>query len=169
VDIPVPPKPKVDYQYVQTVNYVNKPDVNQTHIQMGHIGGQLNSPDYPALVIMNQILSTERMFKVIRTQEGLTYAPWGYYGADYDHLGIFDCGTQTKSRSTVYALRLMLKEVKRMTEEPVTDEELARAKDTYLNSFVFNFDTKSKIVNRMMPTTTTRWISSTKSRTRSRR
>jgi predicted Zn-dependent peptidase len=151
-EITMPPKPKVDYQYVQTVNFVNKPDVNQTHIQMGHIGGQMNSPDYPALVIMNQILSTERMFKVLRTQEGLTYAPWGYYGADYDHPGVFNCGTQTKSQSTMYAIRLMLKEVKRITEEPVTDEELTRSKDTYLNSFVFNYDTRSKTVNRMMTT-----------------
>jgi zinc protease len=149
-EVAVPAKPKVDYQYVNTVNFVSKPDVNQTHIQMGHIGGLMNSPDYPALVIMNQILSTDRMFKVIRTQEGLTYAPWGYYGAEYDHPGVFNCGTQTKSQTTVYAIRLMLKEVKRMTEEPVTDEELTRAKDTYLNSFVFNFDTRSKIVSRMV-------------------
>jgi len=31
----------------------------------------------------------------------------------------------------------------------VTDEELARAKDQYLNSYVFNFDSKSEIVNRL--------------------
>ncbi len=148
--IELPAKPKVDYDYKYTVNYVQKPDLNQTHIQMGHIGGMMNDPDYPALTIMNQILSRDRMFKVIRTQEGLTYAPWGYFGAEYDHLGVFNCGTQTKSQSTVYAIRLMLKEVKRMTEEQVTDEELVRAKDSYLNGFVFNFDSKAKIVNRMM-------------------
>ncbi|MDZ7262075.1 MAG: insulinase family protein, partial [candidate division KSB1 bacterium] len=148
--IDFPPKPKVDYQYKYTVNFVQKSDLNQTHIQMGHIGGLMNDPDYPALTIMNQILSYDRMFKVIRTQEGLTYAPWGYFGAEYDHPGVFNCGTQTKSQSTVYAIRLMLKEVKRMTEEEVTDEELTRAKDTYLNGFVFNFDSRAKIVNRMM-------------------
>lgn len=145
-----PEKPKVDYRYRYTVNFVQKPDVNQSHIQMGHLGGLLSDPDYPALVIMNQILSMDRMFKVLRTKEGLTYAPWGYFGADYDHPGVFNCGTQTKSQSTVYAVRLMLNEVKRMTEEPVTDEELQRAKDSYLNSFVFNFDSKSKIVSRLM-------------------
>lgn len=145
-----PSKPEVNYEYRYAVNFVQKPDVNQSHIQIGHIGGLLSDPDYPALVIMNQILSTDRMFKVLRTKEGLTYAPWGYYGADFDHPGVFNCGTQTKSQSTVYAIRLMLNEVKRMTKEPVTDEELQRAKDSYLNSFVFNFDSKSKIVQRLM-------------------
>ena len=142
--------PKVDYQYRYTVNFIQKSDVNQSNIQMGHIGGLMNDPDYPALVVMNQILSMDRMFKVLRSKEGLTYAPWGNYGADYDHPGVFSCGTQTKSQSTVYAIRLMLNEVKRMATEPVTDDELALAKDSYLNSFVFNFDSKSKIVTRMM-------------------
>ncbi len=143
-------KPEINYEYKYTVNFINKPDVNQSHIQMGHIGGVLSDPAYPALVVMNQILSTDRMFKVLRTREGLTYAPWGYYGAEFDHPGVFNCGTQTKSQSTVRAVKLMMDEVKRMTEEPVTDEELQRAKDSYLNSFVFNFDSKSKIVQRMM-------------------
>ncbi len=145
-----PELPKVDYEYKYTVNFIQKSDVNQTHIQMGHIGGLISDPDYSALVIMNEILSFDRMFKVLRTKEGLTYAPWGYYGADYDHPGVFNCGTQTKSQTTVYAIKLMLNEVKRMTEEPVTDEELQRAKDSYLNSFVFNFDSRSKVVERLM-------------------
>ena len=44
----------------------------------------------------------------------------------------------------------MLEEVKKMTESEVTDEELAIAKDSYLNSFVFNFDSKGEIVRRLM-------------------
>jgi len=143
-------KPEVNYQYRYTVNFVQKSDLNQAYIQMGHIGGLMNDPDYPALVIMNQILSWDRMFKILRTQEGLTYNPWGYFGAEYDYPGIFSCGTQTKLKSTVYAIRLMLKEVKRMTEEEVTDDELIRAKDNFLNSFIFNFESKEQIIDRMM-------------------
>ncbi len=148
--VTIPAKPQVAYQYRSAVHYISKSDVNQARIQLGHIGGMLNDPDYPALTVMNQILAMDRMFKVLRSQEGLTYSPFGYFGANYDHPGVFACGTQTKSQSTAYALRLILKEVKRMTEEPVTDEELAKAKDSYLNSYVFNFDAKAKVVNRMM-------------------
>jgi zinc protease len=99
---------------------------------------------------MNSILSFERMFKKIRTDEGLAYAVWGSYEADYLVPGVFSSGAQTKSESTVYAIELMLKELKRITEEEVSDEELAKAKDQYLNSFVFNFDSRAKIVNRLM-------------------
>ena len=144
------PWPKVNYEFKSTVNYIEKPDVNQSNIVLGHIGGLMNNPDLPALNIMNQILSFERMFKRIRTDEGLAYSVWGDYGASYIYPGIFSCGAQTKSQSTVYAINIMLQELKKITEQEVTDDELAKAKDGYLNSYVFNFESKSQIVNRLM-------------------
>ena len=148
--VKISPLPKVDYEYKHTVNFINKPDVNQSNILIGHIGGLMENPDYPALSVMNSILSYERMFKKIRTDEGLAYSVWGSYGANFSVPGVFSSGAQTKSESTVYAIELMLKELKRIIEEDVTDEELAKAKDEYLNSFVFNFDSRAKIVNRLM-------------------
>jgi zinc protease len=44
----------------------------------------------------------------------------------------------------------MIKEVEKIRESEVTDEELALAKQSFLNSFVFNFDSKGEIVNRLM-------------------
>jgi predicted Zn-dependent peptidase len=144
------PWPTVSYEFKSTVNYIEKPDVNQSNIMLGHIGGLLNNPDLPALNIMNQILSFERMFKRVRTDEGLAYSVWGDYGANYVYPGTFSCGAQTKSQSTVYAINIMLQELKKITEQEVTDDELAKAKDGYLNSYVFNFESKSQIVNRLM-------------------
>jgi predicted Zn-dependent peptidase len=63
---------------------------------------------------------------------------------------MFYAGCQTKSQSTVYAIRAILKEIEKMKTEEVTDEELALAKDSFLNSFVFNFDSKGEIVRRLM-------------------
>jgi len=146
----VPPVPTVAYQYDFSVNYVHKPDVNQANIMLGHIGGELRNPDYPALVVMNEILSLERLFKRVRTQEGLAYSVWGRYGADYDHPGVFSCGCQTKSQSTVKAIRLILEEIEKLRTSEASDEELARAKDSFLNGFVFEFDSKAKIINRLL-------------------
>ena len=39
----------------------------------------------------------------------------------------------------------ILKEVRRITEEPVTEDELRVAKEGRLNSFAFNFDSTGKI------------------------
>ncbi|MCU0235723.1 MAG: insulinase family protein [Acidobacteria bacterium] len=146
----LPALPAVDYEFKSTVNFIEKSDVNQSNIMVGHIGGLLNGPDYAALSVMNRILSFDRMFKRIRTDEGLAYSVWGYYGAGYKVPGVFSAGAQTKSGSTVKAIGLMLEEMKRMRSEEVGDQELKRAKDQFLNSFVFQFDSRAKIIRRML-------------------
>jgi predicted Zn-dependent peptidase len=149
----IPELPKVDYKFDRSVYLVNKEDINQTHIMIGHIGGLLNNPDYPALVVMNNILGgsfTSRLFKTVRSRLGLAYSVFGRYGANYNYPGMFYVGGQTKSETTIQAARAMLDEIRKMRESEVTDEELTLAKESYLNSFVFNYDTKAEIVNRIM-------------------
>jgi predicted Zn-dependent peptidase len=153
VDMELPKAPQVQYEFRPTVNLVRKDDINQTVIYLGHVGGLMSDPDYSALTVMNHILGrgfTGRLFKNVRSRLGLAYAVWGRYSAEYDHAGVFYVGCQTKSEATVRATRAMMREVKRITESEVTDEELALAKESYLNSFVFRFDSKDKIVERLM-------------------
>jgi len=153
VDLDLPEVPKVQYEFRKTVNVVRKDDVNQSNVYLGHIGGLMNDPDYFALIVMNRILGggfTGRLFKNVRSREGLAYSVFGAYSANFEYPGEFYVGCQTKSQSTVYAIRAMIKEVQKMQQAEVTDEELALAKDSFLNSFVFNFDTKGEIVNRLM-------------------
>ncbi|MHC4535275.1 MAG: M16 family metallopeptidase [Planctomycetota bacterium] len=153
VDMELPKVPTVEYEFPQTVNVIRKDDVNQSNIYLGHIGGLRSNPDYFALILMNRILGsgfTSRLFRNVRSREGLAYSVFGIYSANYDFPGLFYVGCQTKSEATVKAIRAMTEEVRKMTESEVTDEELALAKDSYLNSFVFNFDTKGEIVGRLM-------------------
>ena len=145
--------PKVNYEFRKTVNFIQRDDVNQTNIFMGHVGGLRNDPDYFALVLMNRILGsgfTSRLFKEVRSRQGLAYSVFGYYSANFDHEGIFYIGCQTKSETTVQAIRALIAEVEKMAESEVTDEELELARASYLNAFVFNFDSKGEIVNRLM-------------------
>ncbi len=153
VEVTLSPVPEVKYEYRPTVNAVRKDDMNQGIIRLGHLGCLMNDPDYHALMVMNQILGggfTSRLFKNVRSRQGLAYSVGGAYAADYDHPGMFVLSCQTKLKSTVHATEAILAEVKKMTQEEVTDEELALAKDSYLNSFVFNFASKGQIINRLM-------------------
>ncbi len=153
IDLDLPTKPEVDYSWPSTVNLVTKPDLNQSNIYLGHIGGLISDPDYPALTVMNQILGgsfTGRLFKNVRSRQGLAYSVFGSYSSSYGHRGIFYMGCQTKSESTVHAIEAIRTEATKMTEEEVTDEELELAKESYLNSFVFNFDSTGEIISRLM-------------------
>ncbi len=143
----------VDYRFRDTVNLIEKDDVNQTNIYMGHIGGLMSDPDYFPLILMNRVLGigfTSRLFREVRSRQGLAYSVFGAFSADFDHPGLFYVGGQTKSETTVRAIRAMIEQVRKMTQAEVTDEELKMARESYLNSFVFKFDSKGEIVNRLM-------------------
>ena len=153
IDLDIPQTPNVEYEWSSTVSLVARPDLNQSNIYLGHLGGLMSDPDYFALTVMNQILGgsfTGRLFKNVRSRQGLAYSVSGGYSSDFDHPGIFLMGCQTKSQSTVHAIRAMIDEAKRIAAEEVTDEELALAQESYLNSFVFNFDSKGEIISRLM-------------------
>ncbi len=137
----------------RTIAFVEKDDVNQTQIRIGHLGGRIDDPDYFALSVMAEILGggfSSRLFQTIRTQRGLAYHASARWGAGYDYPGSFAAASSTKSESTVETIRGILEEIERMVREPVTEEELRLAKDGILNSFVFNFDGTGEIVSRLM-------------------
>ena len=144
-DKPTIPDPK------PMVALINKEDVNQTNIRMGHVGWLRSNEDYPALVVMSQILGigfSSRLVNSIRVEKGLAYSVGCNYGAGYDVPGVFLIACGTKSESTVAAVEAILAEAQRMRTEEVTDEELKQAIDGFMNSSVFDYDTKSKILGR---------------------
>ena len=151
--IDFPPEPEVKVDLKPSVNLIRKTDVNQTNIRIGHIGIRRDNPDYFALQVLNEILGggfSSRLFKKVRSELGLAYAVWGAFIANYDHPGLFFAGCSTKSASTCQAIKAVINEIKKIVEEGVNDDELKKAKDSILNSFVFNFDTKREIVERLM-------------------
>jgi len=149
----LPELPKVDYHFRPSVHLVKKEDINQTNIRVGHSGGMMNDPDYFALTVMNSILGRSfsgRLFKEVRSEQGLAYHVGGGYQCNFDYPGLLSLNCETKSQSTIQAIKSMMEEVKRISQQEVSDEELEMAKNTFLNSFVFQFDNKGKIVNRLL-------------------
>lgn len=152
-DVTLPPLPEVPTDWKASVNFIAKDDVNQTNLRMGHLGGRRDDEDYFALQLMSEVLGggfSSRLFRRIRTELGLAYGVSASWGAGWDRPGTFSIFCNTKSESTVQAAEAILKEVRRITEEPVSEEELRVAKEGILNSFIFNFDSKAKLVQRLM-------------------
>ncbi len=86
----------------------------------------------------------------MRTQLGYAYDVSSSWAADYDHPGVFQITSSTKSASTAATIKAIDAEVARIRTQEVTEEELQSAKDTVLNGFIFNFDTPSKTLNRLL-------------------
>lgn len=150
----VAPKINVPVVAPQTpsLSYIEKKDVEQTFIIAGQLGLRLDDSDYPAIYIMSDILGggfASRIFVKVRTEKGLAYAAGGRMVAAWDHPGAFYFFTSTKPSTTAEALATVLEEIRKIREAPVTDDELKRAKDGYLNGYAFEYDSTGKIVNRL--------------------
>ncbi len=131
------------------VYFIEKQDVNQSNVQIVGLGTDRRNPDVPALAVMNDILGGgfgSRLFQKVRTELGLAYAVGGGYGFSYDHPGTFRVVVMTKSASTVDATKAAEAEIAGLTSRPFTGAELNRAKDDILNSFLFLYDTREKVL-----------------------
>lgn len=148
-EVKLPSIPEQKY----SVNQIEKNDVEQTFIFMGQLGLRYDDPDYAPTYIMTEILGggfSSRLFKKVRTEMGLAYGAGSYIAPEFDHKGMFYFYTSTKPSTTSKALSAMLDEIKKIRETPVTDDELKVAKEGFLNRFAFQFDSTSKLVNRML-------------------
>ena len=132
---------------------VKKDDVNQSTISMLDLGVERSNPDYFALTVMNEIFGggfSSRLFNDLRTTKGLAYSVGGGVGYSWNHPGITNLEMQTKSSSTVEGILGLDGEMEGLLKSPPTDEEMKRAKDNILNSFIFQFDTPEKVLREKM-------------------
>lgn len=148
----LPADPEI-YDFPRTVNIVDKDDLTQTTVMMGHKGIRADSPHYAGVLVANRILGggfATRLFNEVRSRQGLAYSVGSSPGTGFRFPGLFMAFTMTKSESCEKATSAVLTEIQRMLDEEVTDEELERAKDGILNSEVFSYDTKREILSRMV-------------------
>lgn len=133
--------------------FVEKGDVNQAYVSMGHLGIERKNRDYYAVTVMNEVLGgsfASRMFSNVRSKKGLAYNVFGSLGADFVMPGLLRAGLQTKSSTMAQGVEAVKAEIEGIVARPPDDDELRRAKDAILNSFVFNFDSRTKILNQQM-------------------
>ncbi len=144
--------PAVSQAKLGGIFLVDQPQLTQSYVQIGHLGGQFNSPDYPALDVLNGVLNGfgGRLFNSVRSRQGLAYSVYGSWSPRYDYPGVFFAGGQTRSEATVPFIKGIQTEIEKLKSELVTPAELAYAKDSVLNSFVFNFENPSQTLSRLM-------------------
>jgi zinc protease len=147
--------PKVAYRESPNpgVFFIEKPDVTQVNIAMAHLGIEQKNPDFFPAQVMNAVLGggfSGRLMNQIRTKKGLAYGVNGGLGAAFNRPGLMRLGMQTKSVSVFDAIAALKEEVAGIISNPPTDDEMATAKDSILNSFIFNYDSRAGILSQQM-------------------
>ena len=135
------------------VHLISK-DTSQTHLRAGRLSVKETDADYISLVVANDILGGNsligRLFNEVRTKRGLAYSVGSELSTGIYDQGMWLVWAETKLPSTKEVLGQLVANIERMRTEPVSDAELTQAKDSYVNSSVFDVSSSSKIVSRLM-------------------
>jgi zinc protease len=152
---PAAKDPDIQFTPAKPGNYVvEKTDVNQSNIYLVGLGTTRKNPDYYAISVFNEAFGggfSSRLFSDIRTTKGLAYAVGGGIGTGWDRPGMLRLIMSTKSESTVESIQALDEELSDLAaKRPINDEEIKRAKDAILNSFIFRFDSPEKVLQEKM-------------------
>ncbi len=145
-----PPIPTNEMMAAPGIYVVDK-DVNQGRVSIMLPGIMRNNPDYLPILIMNDILGgggfTSHIMSSVRSDEGLAYSAYSSFPGGAYYPSVFTGGFQSKSRTVAYATSIVLREIKKMTDTPPTEQELTTAKRGWVERFPNNFATKAQIAN----------------------
>ena len=142
-DATVPAVPAPADEPRQGLYGVDKPDVNQGRVSIGHLGTTRDSPDRYPLIVMNDILGgggfSSRLLTRIRSDEGLAYSAASSFGMGTYYDGLFRVAFQSRSETVARAAAIVLEEIERIRSEPVTDDELQNSIASFVETFTRNF------------------------------
>jgi predicted Zn-dependent peptidase len=141
-DKPVP-VPKPNHTPKPGIYMVDKKDVNQGRVRMGHLGTLITNPDHIALSIMNGVLGgggfTSRIMSRVRSDEGLAYSAGSAFHHGVYYEGSFLAAFQSKSPTVAQAVAIVREEIEKLRTGRVSQEELETEKNQVIESFPNRF------------------------------
>ena len=148
---PVAEVPTPSHQPRPGVYGVDKADVNQGRVSIGHLGTTRDNPDRYALMVMNDILGgggfSSRIMTRIRSDEGLAYSAGSSFGMGTYYDGVFRAAFQSRSETVARASAIVLDEINRIRSTLVTEEELCTSIASFVETFSRSFSSASATAN----------------------
>jgi zinc protease len=128
---------------------IDRPDSVQTTVAMGDIAIARTSPDYPAMVVMDQILgagASSRLFLNLREAKGYTYGVYSSFTAR-KYAGPFRAGGDARTDVTEGAMTEFWNEFKRIRDEQVPASELDDARHAVVASFALSLEHTDQLLD----------------------
>jgi predicted Zn-dependent peptidase len=141
VSDPPPPTASLD----PGLYHVEK-DIPQGRVNLGLRSIRRDDPDYFPMLVMNRILGgggfTSRIVSRVRSDEGLAYSAGSAFMPNVYYPGEWRASFQSKSPTVALAIQIILDEVNRIRNEPVSDDELETAANALIETFPRRFESK---------------------------
>jgi predicted Zn-dependent peptidase len=125
----------------------------QSTIIVGFFAPEKKSDDYYPFTLLDFIVGSggfrSRIFSEIRSNLGLAYSTGSYYEGRTGY-GVFGAYAITKSDATGVVLSRLQDILQDVTRRKVEEEEIAWAKRSIVNSFIFSFNSTDMIATQQM-------------------
>lgn len=131
----------------RSIEIVAKADAPQSELRIGHVGIPRSHSDYFDIVVMNSVLGglfSSRINLNLREEHGYTYGASSYYDWRRQS-GPFVISTAVQSEVTSQAITETLREVERMQQEEVKEDELTLATSYLSGVFPIRYETTASI------------------------
>ena len=139
-----------DAQYTQ-INFVDMPNAVQSEISVQNLVDlKMKDEDYLDALIANRILgggAQARLFLNLREDKGYTYGSYSGIGDNKYGPTTFRATASVRNMVTDSSVVEILKEIDKISSQPVTAEELANAKAKYVGNFVMALERPQTIAN----------------------
>ena len=147
---PAPPTPAPPDRRIALVD---RPDLVQAQILVGHEGISRTNPERLAASLMNTVLGSggfsSRLLNRVRAEEGLTYSVYSYF-ALRRHPGPFVVSTFTRVAEVRRVVDLLLSELSRVRSDPPSEQEVTNAQSQTAGSFSLGLETSSAVTSSLV-------------------
>jgi zinc protease len=126
---------------------VDRPGAGQSEIRVGRLGISHADPALARARLVGAYFGGSfgsRLNKAVRVEKGRTYGAFGGFTPSR-FAGAFACGTFTKTDQTADTVKQILSEVRRLVQEPPTEDELTRHRRYFLGSAAARHETPQQI------------------------
>jgi predicted Zn-dependent peptidase len=134
------------------VYLINKSDVNQGRVSIGHLGARRPLADEAALMVANDVFGgggfTAWMMQRVRSDEGLAYGAYSDYGIGDLLIGDFRAYFQSKSATCARAAQLTRELMDKLLRGEVSEKELTTSKNQFIERLPRTFESKLRTVTR---------------------
>jgi predicted Zn-dependent peptidase len=129
----------------------HRKDTEQYHLCLGAPGIARADDRRFALRVLDTLLggsSSSRLFQEVREKRGLAYAVYSYssHYVDSGQVGVY---VGTRPENVQEAMDVIAAELHKIIEEPVSEEELLRAKENVKGRLVLSFESTLTRMNRL--------------------
>jgi len=127
---------------------IDRPGSVQTTLLMGNLAIERCDPDYPALVVLNEVLgagSSSRLFLNLREEKGYTYGVYSNLIARR-YAGPWTAGGDLRTEVTDGAMKEFLRELNRIRNERVPEDELEAARRSVVARFALSLESPQQLI-----------------------